>query len=81
MKVRLRFFAALREIAGSEEIQLEVDPGTSAGALWDKLTRDYPRLAFYSRSIQVAVNQDFAARERTLEPDDEVVFLPPVSGG
>lgn len=81
MKVRLRFFAALREIAGSDELLLEVDPGTSAGGLWDKLTRDYPRMAFYSRSIQVAVNQDFVDRETPLKPNDEVVFLPPVSGG
>jgi len=81
VRVRLRFFASLREITGSDELQLEVDPGTSAGGLWDKLTRDYPRMAFYSRSIQVAVNQDFADRDTRLQPNDEVVFLPPVSGG
>ena len=81
MKVRLRFFAALREIAGSDQLELEIPPGTSAAGLWEMLLTDYPKLSAYTRAIQVAVNEDFADRRAELHPNDEVVFLPPVSGG
>jgi hypothetical protein len=38
--------------------------------------------AEYNRlSVNFAVNHDFVSRERELAPDDEVAFLPPVSGG
>jgi molybdopterin converting factor subunit 1 len=81
VKVRLRFFASLREITGCEEQEMEVAPGTSAGGLWEMLVDFYPKLSGYSRSIQVAVNQDFADKQTELQPSDEVAFLPPVSGG
>ena len=33
------------------------------------------------RAVRAAVNQDFAAPDRRLEPGDEVAFFPPVTGG
>lgn len=81
MKVRLRFFAALREIAGRDEVETEVAPGTTAGGLWEELLVKYPRMSPYTRTLQVAVNEDFTDRSSELKPGDEVVFLPPVAGG
>ena len=81
MRVRLRFFASLREIAGKDELDVDVDPETTAGGLWEEVVDRYPRMSPYTRTLQVAVNQDFADKTRRLEPNDEIVFLPPVSGG
>jgi len=81
VKVRLRFFASLREIAGKEELEVDVEPGTTAGGLWEEVIDRYPRMSPYTRTLQVAVNQDFAERTQKLQPNDEIVFLPPVSGG
>jgi molybdopterin converting factor subunit 1 len=81
MKVKLRFFAGLREIAGSEQMEMDLAPGTDTSSLWEMLVDYYPRLSPYSRSVQVAVNRDFAARSTVLQSGDEVAFLPPVSGG
>ncbi len=81
MKVRVRLFAALREIVGQEEVDVELAPGTTVNGLWEKLVSRNERLGAYAKSINFAVNHDFVSRETELSPDDEVAFLPPVSGG
>jgi len=81
LKVRVRLFAALREIVGQDEVELELAPGTTVNGLWEKLVSRNERLSAYAKSINFAVNHDFVSRETELAPDDEVAFLPPVSGG
>jgi len=81
VKIHLKLFAGVREIAGRDDVELEVDEGTTAGGLWERLLTDHPKLTAYTEIIQVAVNQDLVDRGAKLEPDDEVAFLPPVSGG
>lgn len=81
MTVRVRLFASLREIVGSEHLELDPDDGTTVSALWEKILDDHPGLARYRNAIQFAVNQDFVPGDRVLVEDDEIAFLPPVSGG
>lgn len=81
MKVRVRVFAALREILGKDEVEVELPKGTTIEGLWGQLVDDDDRLAPFSKSINFAINHDFVDRDTELHPDDEVAFLPPVSGG
>lgn len=81
MKVQVRLFAALRETLGQDQLELELPPGTTIDGLWDRLLERDPRLAPFAGSVSFAVNHDFVARDKELLPDDEVAFLPPVSGG
>jgi molybdopterin converting factor subunit 1 len=77
----VRLFAALREIVGEEQMELELPPGTTASGVWDELVRKEQKLSPFSHSVNYAVNHDFVARETELAADDEIAFLPPVSGG
>ena len=81
MIVRVRLFASLREIVGSEELDLEPEEGTTVSALWEQILDEHPDLSRYRNAIQFAVNQDFVSGESLLKDKDEVAFLPPVSGG
>ena len=81
MRVRLRFFAALRERAGASELARELARPTTVGALWDDLRRERPRLAEFRGAVAFAVNQEYVDSKRTLQDNDEVAFIPPVSGG
>ena len=81
MKVRVRLFAVLREVVGREEVEIDGPEELTVGQLWEQLVADHPDLDGYGRSIQFAVNHDFASRDTPLKPEDEVAFLPPVSGG
>jgi molybdopterin converting factor subunit 1 len=81
LKVRVRLFAALREVMGQDEVEIDLAPGTTVNGLWESLVSRNERLGSYGKSIQFAVNHDFVSRERELAAGDEVAFLPPVSGG
>ena len=81
MKVHLKLFAGVREIAGQEEMELDVTQGTTARGLWERLLTEHPKLLPYTDIVKVAVNQDVVDREVELQAEDEVAFLPPVSGG
>lgn len=79
--VTIRFFAGHRDIVGRAAQTLELAPGTTVGALWERLVSDYPRLKGYSGRLLYAVNQQFSDTATELHDGDEVAYIPPVSGG
>ena len=81
MKVKVKFFAILRERAGAGEIVKEVNEGCTVTELWQALQEDYPKLASSRARLLYAVNQDYVSGDHVLKERDEVVFVPPVSGG
>ena len=81
MKVRVKFFAILRERAGTGELLKEVPDGPTVADLWRQLQGDYPKLDVPGIRLLYAVNQNYVGVDHKLSNDDEVVFVPPVSGG
>ena len=81
MRVTIRLFARLRDIAGGSELAREIAPASTVAAVWTSLAKEFPGFAGYERSISCAVNADYAKMDRELKDGDEVAFLPPVSGG
>jgi molybdopterin converting factor subunit 1 len=81
MKVKVKLFAILRERAGAAEITKEIQEGSTVADLWAALQQDYPKLAVPGIRLLYAVNQDYVSPDRVLRNSDEVVFVPPVSGG
>ncbi len=81
MRVTVRLFARLREIAGAETLVREVPPGATAGSLWDDLAREFPELVAYGDAVSTAINEEYARRNAAIAEGDEIAFLPPVSGG
>jgi molybdopterin converting factor subunit 1 len=81
MRVTVRLFARLRDIAGAAELSRDVDDGATIGSVWEQLASEYPALGPYARSMSSAVNASYARMETRLGDGDEVAFLPPVSGG
>jgi molybdopterin converting factor subunit 1 len=81
MRVTVRLFARLRDIAGAAELDRDVAPGATIRSVWSELIREFPDLAGYERSISTAVNADYARMDQAVNDGDEVAFLPPVSGG
>lgn len=81
MKVRLLFFAVLRDIAGTDERELAVADGTTARDVWQSLRGEYAKLTDYSQPPMIAINESYAAPETILRDGDELAFIPPVAGG
>ena len=81
MRVRVRLFARLREVAGVGELEIDLTEGATVGDLLKALHDEYPRLADMTPRTIISVNQDFATLDSLLGDGDEVALFPPVSGG
>jgi molybdopterin converting factor subunit 1 len=81
VRVRVRLFASLREAVGPDEIELDLPPGATAEDAWRALIGRYPALAERRGSLSAAVNRRYVAFGAALGEGDELVFVPPVSGG
>jgi molybdopterin converting factor subunit 1 len=81
MRVTIRLFARLRELAGCAELAGELPEGATVREAWELLLRQFPAVAEYETSLSAAVNVDYARFTTRLRDGDEVSFLPPVSGG
>ena len=85
MKVKVLFFAALREQLGAsaEEIELPSGVTTVAGLRSHLLQRGGAwKSAFSERKlVRSAVNQGMVQPSARIRAGDEVAFFPPVTGG
>ena len=79
MRVRVLFFGVLRDGMGEPERELEVAAGSTAGDVVEACRAGAEGGVW--GALAVAVNQEYAGRDRVLAEGDEVALLPPVSGG
>lgn len=85
MKVKVLFFAALREQLGSPGEEIELPSGVSTvAALRTHLSLRggaYEKALGGKTLIRTAVNQDMVQATARIKAGDEVAFFPPVTGG
>lgn len=81
MNIKVKLFAAFREIVGAKEEDISLPDGTTVEGLLDDYIRRFPALGRYRDHIILSVNREYGAPSRVLKEGDEVSFLPPVSGG
>ncbi|HPP82039.1 MAG TPA: MoaD/ThiS family protein [Rubrivivax sp.] len=83
MKIRVRYFASLREALGADE-SVELPAGSSVAVLRDALVARGGRHAEVlarGRAVCAAVAQVMADDSQPLSDGAEVAFFPPVTGG
>ncbi|HEY6394769.1 MAG TPA: molybdenum cofactor biosynthesis protein MoaE [Candidatus Binataceae bacterium] len=80
-RLQLKLFATLRERAHASELTREFPDGTTVGEIWQKLVAEFPALAGHHDSVGFAVNQEYVEAEFVPRDNDELAFIPPVSGG
>jgi molybdopterin converting factor subunit 1 len=81
MRITVRLFAKLRDIAGAPELTRDVPSGATIRTVWRMLVREFPAMADYEQAISSAVNANYSRLDQAVADGDEVAFLPPVSGG
>lgn len=79
MNYRVLYFASLRDCAGMDAESVD-SRAADARTLYSEL-RTRHGFAMDETRLRVAVNGAFASWDRPLREGDEVVFIPPVSGG
>ena len=82
MTVTVRLFAILRERAGRDSIDVELDEGATVAEALERLSAR-PELGdlLQRMPVRMAVNRDYADADTTLAAGDELALVPPVSGG
>lgn len=81
MRVRVLFFATLKDIAGVRQLQVDMPVGATIGDLLTQLEATYPRMKDYRPVVLTAVNEDYVDQRAQIRDGDEVAIFPPVSGG
>ncbi len=81
MHIRLRFFASLRDRLGHSESVCEVPEGSTIATVLAVLKEKHPELVAVETSLAFAVEYEYVDKTHVLKEDDELAFIPPVSGG
>ena len=81
MRIRVLFFGVLKDLTGCAEDTIEMAPGTSVGDVFERYSERFETLRGKRSSILFARNQEFSVPTALLADQDEIAFLPPVSGG
>jgi molybdopterin converting factor subunit 1 len=81
MTITVKFFAAMRDLAGDESATVELPDGATVGDLRRELGKQLPLARTLLNRSGIAVNQEIAENDKPIQPSDEVAAIPPVSGG
>ena len=80
-RVKLLFFATLRDRAGTKSMELDIPTELTVQELKDKISSEYPNLKESMKSVLITINREYAFDEALIPPNAEVAMFPPVSGG
>lgn len=79
--ITLKLFAVYQETLGIPEKAMSLPAGTTAGEVRDRLIKSHPSLAQWKDLTRFGINLQFADENTALQDGDELVLIPPVSGG
>lgn len=81
INVTVKLFAAYQEAYGVPELSLEFPTGATVAEVRDRLIQEHPELERWRDLTRFGVNLQFVEPDTVLQEGDEVVLIPPVSGG
>jgi sulfur-carrier protein len=79
--VTLKLFSVYQEAYGQSEQVFQCPVGCTIAQLHDRLIAEHPHLEQWRSVTRFGVNLTFVPAETMLQDGDEVVLIPPVSGG
>ncbi len=80
MKIKLTAFGIAKDILQTQSQDLEQEQLTTIGQLKSYLCQQYPDFTKLQK-ISFAVNEEYQNDNFALSENDEVIIIPPVSGG
>ncbi|GGE23996.1 molybdenum cofactor biosynthesis protein D/E [Marinithermofilum abyssi] len=81
MSIRVLLFAGLADAIGQRTLVVDVEGEITVAKLQEHIEKQWAEAAPLIRQCVVSVNQEYASPEQIVRPQDEVAFIPPVSGG
>jgi molybdopterin converting factor small subunit len=81
MIVRAQFYAQLRDLIGSSELDVDLPEGAIVRDLLAEIYARQPALRLHDKSILIGAGLEFVDRDYKLKPGEEIAIMPPVQGG
>jgi sulfur-carrier protein len=79
--ITVKLFAAYQDAYGQSELILDLPTGTTVAMVGERIREPFPFLHALAEVTRYGVNLDFVSPDTVLQAGDEVVLIPPVSGG
>ena len=80
-RVKLLFFATLRDRAGARSMELDIPVDLTVQGLKEKISTEYPNLKDSMSSVLITINREYAFDAAVIPQNAELAMFPPVSGG
>ena len=80
-RVKLLFFATLRDRAGTRSMELDIPADLTVEGLRQRIAEEYPDLKESMSSVLITINREYAFDEAVIPQNAELAMFPPVSGG
>jgi len=81
MKVHIRFYSQLRDLAGRSGFDVDLAEGTAVSELLEQIYAETPALRSHDKCILIGAGVEFVDRNYKLKPGEEISIMPPVQGG
>ena len=81
MIVQVKLFAVARQVARQDRVEVDLPDGSTVSQLREEIVRQIPSLGPLMPHLMFAVDAQYADDDKQIQPDAEIVCIPPVSGG
>lgn len=81
MKVRVQFYSQLRDLAGAQELDVDLAERSTITQLLEKIYEQKPALRAHDKSILIGAGVDFVDRDYIVKNGDDISIMPPAQGG
>jgi MoaD family protein len=81
MRIRVQFYAQLRDLIGIRELDVDFAEGATVRDLLDEIYSQLPALRTHDKSILIGSGVEFVDRNYKLKAGEEISIMPPVQGG
>ncbi len=80
MNINILAFGIAKDIINGSTLNIEIKDGLTVGQLKSQLVEQFPDFEKL-RQLNIGVNQEYQEDDFVLSEKDEIVIIPPVSGG
>jgi molybdopterin converting factor small subunit len=81
MKITIRVFGRYKDIAGKDQIILDISAGNTLRDVVDTFVKQYPATEKDKNRMMVTKNKMYASFDATVSKGDEITLSPPVVSG
>jgi molybdopterin converting factor small subunit len=81
MKIRVRYFSQLKEIAGTSDEVVDLNPAATVADLLAQVYRLHSGLQKWDRQLLIGAGLEFVGRDYLIQTEEEIALMPPVQGG